>query len=834
MNGCRGRVMRPALALVLAIVAAGLAARPAAAQRQRLSMDPGWRFTLGDPAGAEQPRFDDHAWRRVDLPHDWSIEGAVQQDAPGGGRFGYFPSGIGWYRKAFRLPAGATAQEAWLEFDGVYMNSDVWINGFHLGKRPYGYISFAYDVTAHLVHGVNVVAVRVDNSGQPNARWYTGSGIYRHTWLTLVAPLHVGHWGTYVTTPRVDSTGADVVVRTRVENDGTTPRQATLRALVLDGAGHEEARAETTFSAAAGQRLELEQRLRVAAPRLWSVETPNLYAVRSEVLEGAGRGQRVVDTVRTTFGVRTIAFDKDRGFLLNGRPVKLKGVNLHEDGGAVGAAIPEQVWAYRLARLKAMGANAIRTSHNPPAPEFLDLCDSLGFLVMAEAFDEWTIGKVPEGYHKYFAEWSERDLTDFVRRDRNHPSIVLWSAGNEIGEQDAPAGVPVLRRLVDIFHREDSTRPVTTGNDHIAADNGTATIPFLETEDVVGYNYPDRWHERREIFAEPDRHDHPDWKMVSTETGDAVSTFFGRYSLGTDSTAVHPNYTTGMIEPERLWKWVATHAYFAGEFIWTGIDYLGETFWPGKGAGSGALDITGAPKDSYYFWQSLWTDQPVLHLFPHWNWPGREGQVIPVVAYTNCNTVELFLNGRSFGAKSLEFPAQGTSGGWNTYALPVVRATTNDLHLAWDVPYAPGVLRAVGKHRDGSACAETEVRTAGAPAALRLVAGRDTVTAVPGDVALVTFEVVDSAGTIVPAADNVVHFTVTGGAVVALDNGDLRDHDLYQAASRHAFNGRGLAIVRAAGPGTLRVVASADGLPDAAVTIAVRAAAAPAAVPPAR
>jgi len=820
--------------LALGTAVLSLTAHPAAAQRQRLSMDPGWRFTLGDPAGAEQPRFDDHAWRRVDLPHDWSIEGAVKQDAPGGGRFGYFSSGIGWYRKAFRMPAGAKGQEAWLEFDGVYMNSDVWINGFHLGKRPYGYISFAYDVTAHLVPGVNVVAVRVDNSAQPNARWYTGSGIYRHTWLTLVAPLHVGHWGTYVTTPRVDSTGADVVVRTRVENDGSMPRQTTLRALVLDGAGHEVARAETTFSAAAGQTVELEQRMRVASPKLWSVEAPNLYAVRSEVLEGAGRGQRVADTTRTTFGIRTIAFDEDRGFLLNGRPVKLKGVNLHEDAGAVGAAIPEQVWAYRLVRLKAMGANAIRTSHNPPAPEFLDLCDSLGFLVMAEAFDEWTIGKVPEGYHKYFAEWGERDLTDFVRCDRNHPSIVLWSAGNEIGEQDTPAGVPVLRRLVDIFHREDPTRPVTTGNDHIAADNGTATIPFLETEDVVGYNYPDRWHERREIFAEPDRHDHPDWKMVSTETGDAVSTFFGRYSLGTDSTAVHPNYTTGMIEAERLWKWVATHAYFAGEFIWTGIDYLGETFWPGKGAGSGALDITGAPKDSYYFWQSLWTEQPVLHLFPHWNWPGREGQVIPVVAYTNCNAVELFLNGRSFGAKSLEFPAQGTSGGWNTYALPVVRATTNDLHLTWDVPYAPGVLRAVGKHRDGSSCAETEVRTAGAPAALRLAAGRDTITVAPGDVALVTFEVVDSAGTIVPAADNVVHVSVTGGALVALDNGDLRDHDLYSAASRHAFNGRGLAIVRAAGPGALRVVASADGLPDAAATIAVRAAAAPAAVPPAR
>jgi beta-galactosidase len=819
-----------ARALIVGLMALALAAMPAAAQRQRLSMDPGWRFTLADPAGAEQPGFDERAWRRLDLPHDWSIEGTPRQDAPAGGRGGYFPTGIGWYRKAFRMPARAAGAEAWLEFDGVYMNSDVWINGFHLGRRPYGYSSFAYDVTRHLVAGVNVVAVRVDNSRQPNSRWYSGSGIYRHVWLSVVAPLHVGHWGTYVTTPRADSAGADVVVRTRVENDQAAPRRSVLRLLIVDGAGREVARSDTSFLLAAAQQVQLEQRLHVASPRLWSVEVPNLYTLRTAVLDGG----RPADETSTTFGVRTIAYDKDRGFLLNGVPVKLRGVNLHHDGGAVGAAVPEAVWQRRLLVLKAMGANAIRTSHNPPAPEFLDLCDRLGFLVMAEAFDEWTIGKVPEGYHQYFAAWSERDVTDFIHRDRNHPSIVLWSAGNEIGEQSTPDGAQVLRRLVDMFHREDPTRPVTTGNDNIVADGHPATAAFLNGEDVVGYNYVDRWHERREIFAEPDRHDHPEWKMVGTESGSIFQSFDEQYSLGDDPAVVRPNYTSGMTQAERLWKWVMLHDYFAGDFMWTGVDYIGESAWPFKGFASGATDITGRPKDAYYLYQSLWTDRPVLHLFPHWNWAGRVGQVIPVLAYTNCNSVELFLNGRSLGEKRIEFPAQGTSGGWNSYAQPVVRATTNDLHLSWDVPYEPGILRAVGKRRDGTVACNAELRTAGPPAAIRLSPDRDTVTAAPGDVALVTFEIVDSGGTVVPTADDLVRFAVTGGSIVALDNADLQDHDPYQSDHRHAFNGRGLAILRATQPGLLTLTASANGLRGASVTIRVRAGDAPPAVPPAR
>ena len=385
------------------------------------------------------------------------------------------------------------------------------------------------------------------------------------------------------------------------------------------------ARAETPFSLAAGGEVEIHQVLRVKSPQLWSVEAPALYALHSTIREG----ESAVDTVLTVFGIRSIAYDKDRGFLLNGRQVKMRGVNLHHEAGGLGAAVPEQVWRRRLETLKAMGANAIRTAHNPPAPEFLALCDSLGFLVMAEAFDEWTFGKVPEGYHKYFAEWSERDVTDFIRRDRNHPSIVLWSAGNEIGEQATPDGAQVLRRLIGIFHREDPTRPVTTGNDKIAADSNPATLEFLNALDIVGYNYVDRWHERRELFATEDRHDHPGWRMIGTESGTIFQSFDERYSLGDDSTVVRPNYNHGMLQAERLWKWITLNDYFAGSFMWTGIDYLGESTWPFKGFASGAIDITGLPKDGYYLYQSLWTNRPVLRLFPHWNWPGREGQIDP-------------------------------------------------------------------------------------------------------------------------------------------------------------------------------------------------------------
>ncbi len=818
---------RAAGALVLLLLAAPAVAQAGpASPRQRFLMDYGWTFLLGDPAGAERPEFDDAAWRRLDLPHDWSIELPVQQDAPSGGSGGYAQTGVGWYRRTFQAPgaaaagsgSGAAERRVRIDFEGVYQNSDVWINGHHLGHRPYGYIGFGYDLTPYLGPGENVVAVRVDNSRQPNSRWYTGSGIYRHVWLTVTGPLHVARWGTYITTPDVDSAAARVRVRTSLRNEGPGARRGIVRLAVLDSGGREVARAEAPFQVDAGATSQLEQDVRVDAPRLWSTDTPTLYTLRTTVSPEYGP---VADVTEEPFGIRRIAFDPDRGFLLNGQRVKLRGVNLHQDGGPVGAAVPEAVWARRFRLLQAMGVNAIRTAHNPPSPEFMELADRMGLLIMDEAFDEWTIGKREFGYHLYFDDWGERDLADFIRRDRNHPSVVIWSLGNEIGEQFSPGGDSVLRALKAVSRREDPSRLVTTGNDHIAADNGATTDAFLSLLDVVGYNYVDRWHERRELYNTADRHAHPDWKFIGTEDA-AVRGRRGAYSLGNDSARVEADYPTSMIRAEQLWKWVALHDFFAGDFMWTGIDYLGETFWPGRGAPSGQLDLVGFPDDGYYFYQSVWTAAPMLRLFPHWNWPGREGQVIPVLAYTNVDAVDLYLNGRFIGEKRREFPRQGTSGDWNHYDRPQVHPTTADLHLAWDVPYEPGVLRAVGK-RDGQVVVTEEVRTAGAPAALRLSVDRDRIRAGERDIAHVRIEVVDSAGTVVPDADTRVEVAVEGAAdLLTLGNGNLTDHSPYFTSSRRAYSGLLLAMVQSGdATGEVRVSARADGLEPASLTLRV-------------
>ncbi|MGE3614891.1 MAG: glycoside hydrolase family 2 TIM barrel-domain containing protein [Gemmatimonadales bacterium] len=815
--------------MLLAVVGM-LAPAVADAQRQRYLLDPGWRFAPGDHAGASSADYNDRAWRRLDLPHDWSIEGTAARDAPGGGQFAFLPGGVAWYRKTFRLPAGARGRSVLLEFDGVYMHGEVWLNGERIGGRPFGYLGFALDVSDRVRSGDNVVAVRVDNSAQPNSRWYSGSGIYRHVWLTVTDRLRFAHWTTTVTTPRAEPVGGRVAVRTVLENTHRAVRSGVVRWTVTAPDGQDVAAGEVPFSVAPGASATVESALDVAAPRLWSVATPELYALRSEILVAG----RAVDRETTTFGFRTIEYHADRGFLLNGGPVKMKGVNLHFDAGGLGVAVPERVWESRLATLRAMGVNAIRTSHHPPAPEFLDLTDRMGFLVMDEAFDEWTFGKVPHGYHTLFADWGERDAADFVRRDRNHPSVALWSAGNEVGEQASPDGATVLRRLQDVFHREDPTRPVTTGNDKIVAEDGAATEAFLNAVDIVGYNYVDRWGGRRETFAEADRLRHPEWKLLGTESGWIFESFDDRPTLGTDPDRVRANYPAALIQAERIWKWVATRDYFAGNYIWTGIDYLGEATWPFKGFASGALDLTGFPKDPFYLYRSVWTAEPSLKIVPHWTWPGREGQPVPVLVYTNCTAVELFLDGRSLGEKRLEFPAQGVSGGWNTYAEPRAEPTTGDLHLAWDVPYRPGVLRAVGRRRDGSEACHDEVRSAGVPVAVRLAPERDTITTGFGDVAMVRIEIVDAAGVVVPAADEYVTVSVTGGTLLSLDSGNLRDLEPYGASRRRTYQGRALAVIRPDGPGRVVVSVTADRRLAGSATIPVTAAPAPPALPASR
>jgi beta-galactosidase len=726
--------------------------------RQRLLMDANWKFSQTDTTGADKPSFNDSKWRILNLPHDWSIENTFNQNAPTSGGGGYLPTGIGWYRKHFVLPKSVVSKNIWIEFDGVYQNSDVWINGQHLGHYPNGYMSFSYDLSPYIKAGENIITVKVDNSLQPNTRWYSGSGIYRHVWLGISDPLHVAQWGTYITTTIADGTNAAVTVKTRIENKDIIAKGALLRSVILNVKGEAVASTESLLQIAAKENKEVEQKLAVWSPALWSLEAPNIYRLQSFIIYKG----KIVDEFTSPFGIRDIKYDAAKGFLLNGKRVKMNGVCLHHDAGSVGAAVPESMWVRRLQLLKEMGCNAIRTSHNPVAPEFLELCDSMGLLVQDEIFDVWEGNKVKYDYANYFKQWSQHDLVNFIRRDRNHPSVVMWSAGNEIGEQSTEKGYEVLRPLIETFHREDPTRPVTTGNDHIAADGRSAKLEFLNMLDIVGYNYVDRWHERRETFYTPDKIAHPEWKMVGTESV-SISGVRGSYYGGgfgsIDSSVIRPANIPAVIRAEQLWKYVATHDYVIGDFMWTGIDYLGEARWPNKNASSGVIDLCGFPKDAYYFYQSQWTEKPMIHLFPHWNLPAGQaswnakGKVIPVMAYTNCDTVELFLNGKSFGAKAVQFPRPGNSGAWNRYDTPPVSVTTSDLHLSWDVPYEPGILKAIGR-RGGKIVAQEEIKTAGMPVAVRLTTDKNTINAGPADVAHIKAEVIDENGYAVPDAAN--------------------------------------------------------------------------------
>ncbi len=787
--------------------------------RQRLLMDYNWKFVQSDVKDADKVSFDDSKWRTLNLPHDWSIEGKFMEDAATKGPGGYLPTGIGWYRKHFNLSDITKNQQFQIEFDGVYMNSDVWINGQHLGKHPYGYTSFSYYLTRFIKKGANTIAVRVDNSVQTNSRWYSGSGIYRHVWLTISGPVRIPQWGTYIATPQVDSTSATIAVQTTVENKLTVLKKVILHSVVRDGSGKEVAQLDTPVSVEPNGKVAIDQTIKISSPLLWSIENPALYTLSSTLFEGT----KELDQTVSTFGIRKIEYDKDKGFLLNGQHVKMNGVCLHHDAGCLGATVPEQAWVRRLQLLKEMGCNAIRTSHNPPAPEFLDLCDKMGFLVMDEIFDEWTVGKAPiYGYHTYFDEWYQTDLVSMIHRDRNHPCIVIWSAGNEVPDQVKENGRETLKKLIDTFHKEDPTRPVTQANDRIAAGDGPAKLPFLELQDIVGYNYVDRWRERRELYYSIDRHDHPNWKMIGTENT-SVPGIRGQYSLKPEQTGSRPgrsrDYRTAMIQAEQLWKFTAINDYVIGDFMWTGIDYLGEARWPAKNASSGVIDLCGFPKDGYYFYQSQWTKKPMVHLFPHWNWKGNEGKVIQVIAYSNCDSVELFLNGKSFGVKSAVFPQQGSSVSWNTFAKPYVQATTSDLHLSWDVPYEPGILKVVGKK--GGIVVTEEVRTTSNPVSIRISSDRNEIDADAQDIANVKVEIVDENGWTVPDADNLIEFKVEGeGFLAGTDNGNPNDKTQMQSKQRNAFNGLALAVVKSTRKnGVIRIKATSQNLKESVLQI---------------
>lgn len=787
-----------ALGVLLGLAPAAVRAAPAASPRQVIPFDTGWRFHLGDEPAAKEPRFDDASWRTLDVPHDWSIELPFNPPPDGEGNGGYFSHGIAWYRKSFSLPA--PSGKVVVEFDGVYMNSEVWINGRFLGRRPNGFIGFRYDLTEFLNAdgSSNILAVRVDDSLEPSLRWYAGSGIYRHVRLITTSFTHFRlDGGITVTTPEITPEEATVEVKSVIDahffseaeqkewakdvwKARPITRDVVLRSSVLGPEGALVASTESTLTLEdmhPGHRAT--QQVVVPKPRLWSDASPELYRLRSTLtLDG-----RTLDETTTTFGIRRLEFDPDRGLSVNGKPTKLKGVCLHQDAGSFGNAVPAEVWAWRLARLKEMGANAIRPSHHPFAPEFYDLCDQLGFYVFDEAFDEWTRdwpykfaenprGKAKYGYHLYFDQWHETDLRAMLRRDRNHPSVILYSIGNEVPDQFDHDGAKLARKLVAICHEEDPTRPVTAACDqsHVATRNG-----FMDALDLAGYNYIDRLHGTSTYAPERAR-------------------FPRRLILGTETTsALH------------YWLGVRDNDYVIGDFIWTGIDYLGESRQPPRrGSRSGFLDLAGGKKPSFYQRAAYWRDDPVLQLLvltgekaanawqpapslPKWNWPAGAG--LTVQAVTNCDEVELFLNGRSLGRHPVSRDA---------YARE------------WSVPYAPGVLSATG-YRAGVKVANSKLVTTGAAARLQIT---PITSPISGDFGFYEITVVDKAGQVVLEATPEVTVQVEGaGRLAGLDTGDLEHTGLFKTGTRNAYQGRLLATVERTAPaGELRVRAVTTGL----------------------
>lgn len=770
-----------------------------AADRVHQSFDFDWKFTLSAPAGAEAPGFDDASWTTVQLPHDWSLSLPYLSPQEGGKpQMGFMQGGLGWYRKSFVVPAAWKGRRVSLEFDGVYHRATVYVNGREVGFHPYGYTAFAYDITDYLLPGQdNVVAVKVDHTDCPSSRWYSGSGIYRHVWLNVTDPVHIGLWGTYVTTPAAGSDRAEVRVETTVVNDGVKAAQVSLTSELRDPAGRVVAKATVKAPLAAGTQAVLPQEFSLQAPALWDIDAPQLYTLVSTVR----RGGAVVDRYETPFGIRDIRFDPDKGFFLNGRSVKMKGGDIHQDAGSLGAAIPDRAHERRVALMKATGFNAIRCSHNPPAREFLDACDRLGMLVIDESFDKWKIGY----YEQWYDDWWARDLASMVLRDRNHPSVVLWSVGNETREQGdrTGAGTARLQALRAECERLDPTRKVavTTSPDYNRTYNKNG---FNASVEVVGYNY-------QEPFFDEDHAQFPDRIIYGSEV-------FPYYSAGRGQMREY-------IE-RNPWYDYASRDFIFGYFMWAAIDYWGESSgWPSKGWPTGIYDMMMQEKPQAAFFRAVWKDEPVVKiavrddsapldrgkdmwtwplLVSHWNFPRHDNpQMMQVDVFTNCERVELFVGGVSLGMRRTEDYPNNT--------------------VVWHTPYKPGSV--VAKAYDGDTLVATdELRTAGEPVALRLRADRSDLAADGQDLSYIDIELVDAQGLVVPDADRPVRVRVTGsGRFLCMDNGDTADGGAQLRADKPTFLGRAQAVVQAGREaGHLRVTASADGLPDAELLLIIK------------
>lgn len=839
--------------------------------RARISLNAAWRFHKGDPANAQgqlayekikawviatgnefvtspdaakparpegnpganisyaQRDFVDRGWRQVNLPHDWGIEGPFDQALPG--ETGKLPwAGVGWYRKHFDVPAADRGRQLYLDVDGAMAYSTVWLNGKFVGGWPYGYASFELDLTPYVEFGAdNVIAIRLDNPPE-SSRWYPGGGIYRNVWLVKTAPVHIGHWGTYVTTPEGSTTAASVNLKVTLENHSASDASVKVRTSVYELASDgKRARKPSalfqtaTTQVASGARVIQESAARIEKPRLWSLQQPNLYAAVITIEQNG----RVVDTQETVFGIRTIKFDNDKGFLLNGQRVPLQGVCNHHDLGALGAALNTRALERQLQILKEMGVNAIRTSHNPPAPELLELCDRMGLVVMDEAFDAWRRGKKKNDYHLLFDDWHEKDLRAQIRRDRNHPSVILWSIGNEIGEQGNAEGHKVAAALAQIVHQEDPTRPVTAGANNINAGyNG-----FQKSVDVFGYNYkPTEYGKFHQT--------NPSIPLFASETASTVSSrgeyFFPVVEDKLQGRADFQVSSYDLYAPRWAWppdvefKGLDEFPFTAGEFVWTGFDYLGEPTpyggdsttllnftdpaeqaqmarelrelgklkVPSRSSYFGIVDLAGFKKDRFYIYQARWRpDLPMAHILPHWNWLERVGQVTPVHVYTSGDEAELFLNGKSLGRK---------------------RREQYQYRLRWDdVKYEPGELKVIA-YKNGKQWAADVARTTGPAAGIILKADRATIKGDSNDLSFVTVTIADKDGLLVPRSKNRIRFEISGpGEIVAVDNGDATSLESFQSKERNAYNGLCLVIIRARQPGSIRLKAKADGLAGA-------------------
>lgn len=743
--------------------------------------DSSWRFLKADTTGSEQTNFDDAGWRLLNVPHDWSIEGPYDRNNKTGRGGGYLPDGIGWYRKTFYLKNEDAAKRVFVEFEGVMAKSDVWINGFHLGKRPSGYSTFEYELTGHLNFGkdnANVIAVRADNFIQPASRWYTGAGIYRHVHLIITNPIHVKHWGSFVTASNISKSMANIEVKTFVSNQSNASSNIWLHTDIISPDGKIVAMAESREKVSAGKEADISQKIKLRNPDLWDINNPHLYKAATKIIVN----KKKVDEVTTPFGIRDEKFEAATGFWLNGKNIKIKGVCLHQNGGAFGAAVPLGVWKYRLNILRKLGVNAIRTAHNPPAPEFLSLCDEMGFLVMEESFDTWEAKKshAENGYNLYFDEWWKRDTRAMVMRDRNHPSIIIYSVGNEIHDNlNDSAGFHKYKRQQDLVHSLDGTRPVTMAlfrpNSSHVYQNG-----FANMMDVVGQNYREN-----ELIAA--HNNHPDWKVIGTENG-----------LTQDA-----------------WLALRDNPFIAGQFLWVGIDYLGESDWPDVVFGNSLIDKTGGVRDAGWQRQSWWSDKPMVYLMRksdnagagYWvsDWSPADVDsydIAQLQVFSNCDEVELFLNNKSLGVKGR--PADDAS------------------PRTWTVNFQKGTIRAVGKN-DGKVVAEQELKTAGKPAKIVLTADKPDISNIWNDVVFVRATVTDKDGNPCLGADNKIKFSVTGPGVIAVvDNADVTSTEPFQASERWAYKGTCIAVVKANGnTGNITVSANAENLQEGKIDLKI-------------